>query len=137
MKHFLILVLALTLFSCSNSEDLPADMAEATILGRWVPVGFEDTIRYEFTETTRYTLYSVNGTFPTLEEFSQENPELGLDWYYEGNKVVVDLNFGNFSTLTPQFTCNNYVVKWLDDNGNTHSVYFREGYDIAQCDDID
>ncbi len=141
MKKILILLLSLTMLNCS-SDDYNSDdnqiTPEATILGRWVPMGFESTIRYEFTDTKRFNIYSVDGSFPTLEEFNQQNPELvGLDWFYEGDKVTIDLNFGNFSTLTPQFTCDNYVLKWINDDGETHSVYFREGYDINSCSDIE
>jgi hypothetical protein len=138
MKKTLFILLALTLFNCSSDDNAqaPTDQAEATILGRWVLVGFEDAIRYEFTENKRFTLYSVDGEFPTLEEFNQENPGIsGHDWYYEGEKITVDLNFGNLSTLTPEFTCNNYVVKLRNDEGEINSVYFRENYDISVCTD--
>lgn len=142
MKKILILVLALTIFNCSSDDGTtpPEEQTipEATILGRWVPMGFETTIRYEFTETKRFAIYSVDGTFPTLEEFNQENPQLtGLDWYFEDEKVTVDLNFGNLSTLTPQFVCDNYAIKWVNDEGETHSIYFREGYDISNCSEIE
>ena len=141
MKKTLFILLALTMLNCSsddNNTEAPTDQAEATILGRWVLVGFEDAIRYEFTDTKRFTLYSIDGEFPTLEEFNQENPGLtGHDWYYEVSKITVDLNFGNFSTLTPQFTCDNYVVKFINDEGETHSVYFREDYDISACADAE
>ena len=141
MKKTLFILLALTILNCSSDDsniEAPTEQAEATILGRWVLVGFEDAIRYEFTETKRFTLYSSDGVFPTLEEFNEENPGLtGNDWYYEGEKITVDLNFGNFSTLTPQFTCDNYVVKFINDEGETHSVYFREDYDISACADAE
>lgn len=141
MKKFLLIVLTVTLFNCSSDDynnDETQTIPEATILGRWVLMGFEDTIRYEFTETKRFSIYSVDGTFPTLEEFNQQNPQLtGHDWYYEGDKITVDLNFGNLSTLTPEFTCDNYVVRWLNDDGETHSIYYRENFDISGCSDIE
>lgn len=141
MKKTLFILLALTMLHCSSDDsniEAPTEQAEATILGRWALVGFEDAIRYEFTETKRFTLYSSDGVFPTLEEFNEENPGLtGNDWYYEGEKITVDLNFGNFLTLTPQFTCDNYVVKLLNDDGETHSIYFREDYDTSTCADIE
>nr|WP_321234988.1 hypothetical protein [uncultured Psychroserpens sp.] len=142
MKKTLFILMAIALFNCSSddyneNEDPQNAIPEATILGRWVPMGFETTIRYEFTETKRFNIYSTDGTFPTLEEFNQENPGLvGYDWYYEDDKIVVDLNFGNLSTLTPQFTCDNYAIKWLNDDGEVHGIYFREGYDISSCSDI-
>jgi hypothetical protein len=141
MKKGLLILLAIALFNCSTNDDdssTPEETIEATIQGRWVLMGFEDTIRYEFTQDTRFTIYGTDGTFPTLEEFNQENPDLdGHDWYYEGDKVTVDLNFGNLSTLTPQFVCGNHVLKWLNDEGETHSTYFREGYDVSSCADAE
>ena len=141
MKKAAFILLILTVFNCSSDDNdfvATTDIPEATILGRWVLVGFEDTIRYEFTETKRFDIYSTDGTFPTLEEFNQTNPQLnGFDWYYEGDRVTVDLNFGNLSTLTPQFTCNNYVLKWLDDDGVAVTIYHREDYDLNDCTDIE
>ena len=136
---FILLLLTATLFNCSSDDatiDPPTELAEATILGRWVLQGFEDNIRYEFTETKRFTIYGVDGVFPTLEEFNEQNPELtGHDWYYEGEKITVDLNFGNLSTLTPEFICDNYAVRLVNDEGEVNSVYFREDYDITACEE--
>lgn len=140
MKKLLFILLAITMLNCSTNDDdsTPSDIPEATILGRWVLMGFEDTIRYEFTENKRITIYSVNGTFPTLEEFNLQNPDLtGNDWYYEGDKITVDLNFGNLSTLTPQFVCDNSVLKWFSDDGETHSIFFREDYDVSSCSEVE
>ncbi len=90
------------------------------------------------TGAKRFDIYSDNGTFPTLEDFNQQKSLLtGLDWYYEGDKVIVDLNFGNLSKLTPQFVCDNYVIKWLNDEGEIHSTYFREDYDYSSCNQIE
>lgn len=139
MKKTLFILLALVMFNCSSDDGSNSnpEIAEATILGRWILVGFEDAIRYEFTDAKRFDIYSDNGTFPTLEEFNQQNPELtGLDWYFEGDKVTVDLNFGNLSTLTPEFVCNNYVINWLNQDGETVSIYHRENYDVSNCSDI-
>jgi hypothetical protein len=137
MKNFIqfsILALFVLIFTnCSSNES--KDIAEATILGRWQLLGFEDEIRYEFTSDKRFTLYADgNGTFPTLEEFLQENPNInGLDWYYEGDTVVVDLNFGNFSRLAPHFKCDNKVINWIQDDKTLHSTYYREEHDISAC----
>ncbi len=136
----LLLVITVSLFNCSSDDDATPsneDIPEATLLGRWVIVGFEETIRYEFTESKRFDIYSDDGTFPTLEEFNAQNPLLtGLDWYFEGDNVTIDLNFGNFSTLTPEFVCDNYAIRWINEDGEIHSIYYREGYDISGCSDI-
>ncbi len=129
--------LALAFMSCedeatnSNNEE---NQIEATILGRWIIEGFEDNIRYEFTADRLFTIYGENGEFPTLEEFQTENPQLtGNEWTYEGNTVVIDLNFGNFSRLVPEFKCGNYVAFMNQEDGSSHSTYYREGYNLADC----
>jgi len=139
MKKVLFILLTVTLFNCSSDDaniEPPTDQAEATILGRWVLQGFEDNIRYEFTETKRFTIYGIDGVFPTLEEFNQENPQLtGNDWSYEGSNIVVDLNFGNFLNVTPEFICDNYTVKLVNEEGETNSTLYREDYDVTTCAD--
>lgn len=132
MKHFpkYFLILISTIFIQCSSEDA---VEEATILGRWKIVGFEN-IQYEFTENKRFSIYSVNNTFPDLQEFLTQNPTvIGLDWYFEGEIVVVDLNFGNLLKLTPSFSCNNKVIKWLNENDEVHSTFYRIDHDISKC----
>lgn len=131
-KVLFVLFMTLVFFSCD--DDQPTNIAEATILGRWVPEGFEDNVRYEFTSDKRVTIYGTDGDFPTLEEFLEINPQLtGNDWVYEGEVVVVDLNFGNYSRLIPNFKCDNKVIEWKNEDGTTHSTYYREDHDINQC----
>ena len=136
-KTIFMLLLAVTCFNCSSDDDTvitpePEAMAEETLIGRWSLVGFEDNILYEFTENKRFDIYGTNGVFQTVDEQIAQGLT-GLDWSYEGDLVVVDLNFGNTSILLPQFVCNNYVVNWLDDEGEIHSIMFREGYDYGSC----
>jgi len=138
MKKILFaLLLAAAFISCEKKEVEPAgpDPIEATILGRWQFLGFDDVIRYEFTSNKRFSIYvNDDGTFPTLEEFMQQNPNLtGHDWEYDGDTVVIDLNFGNYSRLVPNFKCDNYVIDWIDEGGAVHSTYYREGHDISEC----
>ena len=140
MKNFLsllVLLFGITFMSCEPEEvviDEP-DVPEATIIGRWQLVGFDNVIRYEFTSNKRYSIYSSdNGIFPTLEELLEENPDFpGHDWVYEGETVVVDLNFGNYSRLVPEFTCDNQVINWLDEDGAEHTTFYRESHDISTC----
>lgn len=123
-----------TLMSCKDENNANDNMEEGSILGRWVLEGFEDNIRYDFTEDKRFTIYGVDGVFPTLEEFQEENPGLtGHDWYYDGEVVVVDLNFGNFSRTIPSFHCGNEVLHLTQEDESFHGVYFREGHDLSEC----
>lgn len=138
MKNiFFVLLFAVALMSCEDEErNTNTDTTtEATILGRWVPVGFESNIRYDFTEDKRFAIYGDgSGVFPTLEEFMTENPGLtGNDWEYDGEIVVIDHNFGNYSRLVPIFKCDNQVVAWENESGEAHGTYFREGHDMNQC----
>jgi len=136
MKNvFFALLLAVSFASCVPEAVFPISgegtSSEATILGRWDA----GNVRVEFTDDKRFTIYgNGDGTFPTLEQFTQENPGLtGNDWWYEGEVVVVDLNFGNFSRLVPMFKCGNQVIRWVYEDGSEHSSLFREGHDITAC----
>jgi hypothetical protein len=125
MKKIILLVLCtISLIGCSKDKD---DNAKNTIIGRWHLVGFEDTVLYEFTPDFRYTFYSTDGTFGGLET-AIPNPN---SWVYEGNTIVIDLDFGNFSTFTPVFKCNGNVVDLVSEISTT--TLFREGYDINNC----
>ena len=130
-----VLVLFLLMFTQCSNDGGPENNLDATIIGRWQLVGFDDVIRYEFTSDKLFTIYGDGtGVFPTLEEFMQQNPNLvGLDWYYEGDTVVVDLNFGNYSRLVPNFKCDNYVIDWIQNDNSLHSTYYRENHDISEC----
>lgn len=129
-----MLLLAIATFNCSSddAQNTSDDIPEATLIGRWSLVGFEDNIIHEFTENKRFTIYGVDGVFDT-KEAQIENGLTGLDWWYDGEMVTVDLNFGNMSTLMPQFVCDNYVVNWLNLEGELHSTIFREGFDYESC----
>lgn len=133
-KSIFILLLAITFFSCSPEDDSnpQENITEATLLGRWNLVGFEQSVLYEFTSDKRYTMYSTNGGFESLEN-AIESGQFGHDYWYDGQNVTIDLNFGNVVTLTPQFTCDNSVVNWKTEEGETHSSMFREGFDFTLC----
>jgi hypothetical protein len=120
-KTLLLLVLTTSLFSCSTNEDYLQE--GNTILGRWHPVGFEQTVIYEFTDDLRYTIYSIDGKFGGLET-AIPNPN---SWSLQAKKIVIDLNFGNISKLTLNFKCNGKVVDLVNPNGGI-STYFRENY---------
>ena len=128
-----LLAFSIFIFSQCSKNDIE-DTIEATIIGRWKIEGF-DNIQYEFTSNKRYDIYSTGNTeFPTLQEFLQLNPNIpGLDWYYEGNVVVVDLNFGNFSKLTPIYKCNSNVIDWMNTDNTLHSTFYKVNYDLSSC----
>jgi hypothetical protein len=131
-----LLLISIILVQCSLPEDDFIENIEgATIIGRWQAIGFEEVIRYEFTAEKRFSIYADSaGDFPTLDEFMEENPSLtGLDWFYEGDTVIIDLNFGNFSRLVPVFKCDNDVIEWIAEDNSIHSTFYRESHDISEC----
>ena len=133
MKKVLFILLALTIFNCSPEDSSEIEQVqEETLIGRWNLVGFEGSILYEFTADKRFTMYATDGSFETVAELI-DSGRVGNDYWYEGSMVTVDLNFGNTSTLTPQFKCGNNVVDWLDNNGEIHSSMFRENFDYTSC----
>lgn len=133
MKKLLFICLAVTLMNCSTEDDNnTTDNEDATLVGRWNLVGFEDTILYEFTEDKRFTMYSSDGTFETMQDLI-DSGRPGNDWYYEGENVVIDLNFGNFSVLVPEFKCDNNVVEFINEDGEINSILFREAFDYSTC----
>ena len=131
MKKIIGILLCCTLFQCSTN-DAVEDFSEATVIGRWNIEGFQGNVMYEFTENKRYTLYSSDGTFESLQEVI-DSGRPGDDWWYDGNQITIDLNFGNLSTLTPTFKCQNNVIVWTTTTDTFHSTYYREGYDLNSC----
>ena len=132
-KLFLALIVLTTIISCSSDDDSTTTTTENnTIIGRWNISGFDNTM-YVFTETEtekkRHTIYATDGVFGDINT-AIPNPN---DWYYENEKLVIDLNFGNFSTTTPTFRCNGNVVDLIDDDGEINTTLSREGFDIDTC----
>ena len=123
--------LATAALSCSKEEP-------GTITGRWVPEGFENTVRYEFQDGIQYTIYgNGSGEFPSLEEWVQANPGI-LQHNYEvkEDSLIVDLNFGTYQRAQMEFVCGNDVVRLhqccMVSQGFTTKLY-REGHDLAGC----
>ncbi len=128
--------MASTFIGCNESVNtLEPDTIYQSILGTWVPEGFENNVRYEFTEEKRYTLYaSDEAGFPSLAEFLEENPGIhGNEYYYDGETIVVDLHFGNESRLVPNYKCGNFVIDWTNEDGEEWGTYFRVGHDMSEC----
>lgn len=126
----LILISILSFSSCSTSDDTPLEQElENTIIGRWHIVGFEQTVMHVFTQNLRHTIYSTDGNFGGLET-AIPNPN---DWVFEGEELVIDLNFGNFLRTNLNFKCDGNVVEFVDTQGATATTLFREGYDYASC----
>lgn len=131
MKKVLLLFTVLSFFNCTTNESLE-ELPEDTIIGRWIPDGFQGRVLYEFTKTKRFTFYSTNGSFQSVEELLNEGRS-GNDWWLDGDKITVDLNFGNLSSRNFEFKCNSNVVEWLNDDGEMLELYYRENYNLSDC----
>ncbi|RZN83223.1 MAG: hypothetical protein EVB11_05790 [Winogradskyella sp.] len=128
-KLLLLFVLATFTFNCSTESDDTPILEENTIIGRWHIVSLEQTSMYVFTENLRHTIYSTDGNFGGLET-AIPNPNT---WTFEGEELVVDLNFGNFLRTNLNFKCDGNVVEFIDAEGTVGTILFREGYDYASC----
>jgi hypothetical protein len=117
------------MLSCNSDEVSVNPEVEPSLVGRWHLVGFETTVMYEFTDTLRYTIYSSDGTFGGVET-AIPNPN---SWVWDGDQVVVDMNFGNESRLTPVFKCEGQVIDWYDSEDQFAGTYFRENFDYSSC----
>ena len=101
-----------------------------SLVGRWHPEGFESNTLYEFTETLRYTIYSGDGTFGSIDEaIPGPNP-----WHMEGDTVVIDLFFGNELRGLLEPSCEGQKATISPGGGLFPTVLHREGVDPADCD---
>ncbi|MGB1669888.1 MAG: Kazal-type serine protease inhibitor family protein [Flavobacteriales bacterium] len=99
-----------------------------SLIGRWHPEGFESNTLYEFTEDFRYTIYSADGTFGSIEDGTlTPNP-----WHMEGDTVVIDLHFGNELRGLLEPSCGGQKATITQATG-MQSVLIREGVDPADC----
>ena len=99
-----------------------------SLIGRWHPEGFESNTLYEFTEDLRYTIYSADGTFGSIEDaLPTPNP-----WHMEGDTVVIDLHFGNELRGLLEPSCSGQKATITQATG-MQSVFHREGVDPANC----
>lgn len=119
---FLILT-CLTWVSCDKTVDEPIT---CELQGRWIYDDFPNTM-IEFTDSLQYTIYSVDGKFGTRQD-AIPNPHT---YWFEGDSLVTDLNFGNKSSCKPYFKCNCMVLE-------LHGPFaiakmHKEGFDPATC----
>ena len=114
-------------------KDIPtnsSDTEEYTLVGRWVQVGFEELVLYQFTDNERHTIYaSEPGVFGSIEDGSILHPVV----YHNDGSITIDLHFGNYVTFTPEFSCEGRVVNfWLSDD-EIHSTLIKENFNTGNC----
>jgi len=120
MKNITLLTFFLTLL-----------FAQYEIDGRWHLVGYEDNVMYQFEDNYRYSIYSEDGTFGSIEDAGgSPNPYTVVE-----DVITIDLFFGNIVNYQMNYICNGQVVefKFIDD-GAIHSTLFREDYNYINND---
>jgi len=118
MKYIIVITFLLSsLFSQYEIED------------RWHLVGYEDNVMYEFEDNYRYSIYSEDGTFGSIEDAGgTPNPYTVVD-----DIITIDLFFGNIVNYQMNYRCDGQVVEFIE-NGIIHSTLFREGYNYINND---
>ena len=135
MKKFILSLVILSSIFFSNCESNDDENLELTIqekveilkTGEWLLMGFENSIMYTFDNEERATFYGENGVFPS-------EPIPGKHAYsFQDEKMTLDLNFGNVFTYDLQFSCDNNIVEFYDDDGVLNSTLYRKDSGYQDC----
>ena len=112
MKYIIAIILFLSsLFSQYQIE------------GRWHLVGYEDNVMHQFENNYRYSIYSTDGTFGSIEDAGgTPNPYIVVE-----DIITIDLFFGNIVNYQMNYICDGQVVEFIQGEF-IHSTLFREGY---------
>jgi hypothetical protein len=99
--------------------------AQYEIEGRWHLVGYEDNVMYQFEDNYRYSIYSEDGTFGSIEDGGgTPNPYTVVE-----DIITIDLFFGNIVNYQMNYICDGQIVEFENTLYETiHSTLFREGY---------
>ena len=128
MKILISILIGINLFCLTFAQDI--------IEGRWHLVGYEDNVMYQFEDNYRYSIYSEDGTFGSIEdEGGTPNPYTVVE-----DIITIDLFFGNIVNYQMNYICDGQVVEFEDTLYETiHSILFREGYNYIdnECEEIE
>ena len=109
---------------------------ENNIEGRWHLVGYEDNVMYQFEDDYRYSIYSEDGTFGSIEDGGgTPNPYTVVE-----DIITIDLFFGNIANYQMNYICDGQVVEFKNTLYETiHSILSREGYSYIdnECEEIE
>ena len=126
----LFMVIFLVVGCMKDTPTNSSDSENYTMNGRWVQVGFEESVLYEFTDTERHTFYaSEPGVFGSIEDGSIIHPVV----YHNDGSFTIDLHFGNSVTYIPEFSCEGRVVDFWLSNGEKHSTNLKENFNTGDC----
>ena len=111
--------------------DLDGDLVDCSLTtennieGRWHLVDYEDNVMYQFEDNYRYSIYSEDGTFGSIEEGGgSPNPYTVVE-----DIITIDLFFGNIVNYQMDYICDGQAVEFrVIEDGAIHSKLSREGY---------
>lgn len=118
----------LIMSSCSEKEEVPKSTPKVCqIKGRWISTLYPSTL-YEFTDSLRYTIYNVDGTFGSIAD-AIPGPK---NWWVEQDSIKIDLNGGHIQTAKVVFKCDCNVMEMQQSNGEPIRFH-KEGFDPTTC----
>jgi len=137
-KVLLLVVLAFSFINCEkdNSDE---KLVPLNIEGKWL---FEDSANlantmYEFKDGLRYTYYCDlpdgcdNDYWSSLTiDDAIPNPN---EYTFDDQTLIIDLNFGNTSTLPLIFECDGDRISFQDLNAPDRNDLVRLGADLSGC----
>jgi hypothetical protein len=127
MKNLALVLMAfaIVLGACEPFEPTAQN---CSVKGRWVVMG---STLYQYTDSFRYTIYSVDGNFGTLADAIPGRHA----WSMSGDTLVEDLNGGNISKKVVDFDCDCQVMNlsWESMGQRFTQKLWKEGFDTATC----
>lgn len=129
MKELLYLFLFFAVFvGCTPEEDFLPTVC--TLEDRWVvDIQGQANALYEFHNGFRYTIYSDSTNMFGTRAQAIPNPH---EYYFIGDSLKIDLNFGNFTVALPSFECD--CNKLILSTTQGEVSYYKEGFDESFCD---
>lgn len=125
---FIGVLSVLIVSSCSEKEEGPKSTSKVCqIKGRWISTSYPNTL-YEFTDSLKYTIYTVDGTFGTIAD-AIPSPK---NWWIEKDSIKIDLNFGHVQTAKVVFRCDCNVMEMHQSKGEPIRFH-KEGFDPKTC----
>jgi hypothetical protein len=109
--------------------------AQYEIDGRWHLVGYEDAVMYQFENNYRYSIYSIDGTFGSIDDAGgTPNPFTIVE-----DIITIDLFFGNIVSYQIDYKCDGQVVEFKNIADQVvNSTLFRENYSYidGECENL-
>ena len=107
------------------------------IEGRWTYEGFNLNTMYEFINGKRYTYYCsstalCDSTYWNSLDSNDAIPGWN-NYTFDGDTLIIDLNFGNMQVLPLIFECNGNIINFQDPLSPSNYDWWRVGIDTTDC----